>query len=349
MLTVFNVDQGDSFLLKPEHCVFGAIPLLVDSGYRAKLHCKPLPELMDVMITHSHADHIGGLPQLIQSGKVRRVIIPNYLPEISKINSFLGKYATKKIKPINWNQLNKLPRTLVCDGSTLCKHLLVLNPPRYPSQFDFFGGNSELNLERAFAIFAERGIELPRREITEYETPLAPDNLENGGGEYAELTRQLVHRFFISLAEVLRSISAQNVAYFINRHIELTSNQASVVFKYTSSYGDWLFTGDADEMVFQRLISQNKNVKAKYLKVPHHGSKGNLSLSILKNISPSIAIISHGNRKFRGADSHPHREVVKLLDWCKIASYYTNDVVKNGVTIRTKHVGMVAGEPINFV
>jgi len=330
MLTVFNVGQGDSFLLAFEGCLFSEIPLLIDTGYAKEKVASRIPhKKLNVLITHSDKDHIGGLPEILRTKNIERIFIPYYLPEITKINKFLRKYAKNKIAAPNWNRISKLQFELVAHGQWLCDHILVLNPPRDPWQFHFENYDGEGNIEIALGRLAELGIELPRDEIINYTTPLPIREQEGPMAEYESMARRLVHAFFISLSNSLNNVARANIDYHINRHIDLTSNQASIVFKYRHPDGNWLFTGDADETVFERLISKGEDISATYLKVPHHGSRENLSKKSLVAINPTHAIVSHNNRVFgRSKDPHPHHEIIDLLDKHHVTCYYTNPVIK---------------------
>ena len=125
-----------------------------------------------------------------------------------------------------------------------------------------------------------------------------------------------MHLFFIKMSTYLQGVPRESINYYLERQIELTSNQSSVAFIYNHPQNNrWLFTGDIDETVFARLISSKVDISAKYLKVPHHGSRMNLSLQVLKSINPEVAIISHNNgRHGRSKDTHPHTEVIDMLD-----------------------------------
>uniref|UniRef100_A0A7V3ZUK8 MBL fold metallo-hydrolase n=1 Tax=candidate division WOR-3 bacterium TaxID=2052148 RepID=A0A7V3ZUK8_UNCW3 len=87
-------------------------------------------------------------------------------------------------------------------------------------------------------------------------------------------------------------------------------NNSSLVLKLTYDTFNFLFTGDiegkkrkesssvcryAEKFLVERF---NKELKAKVLKVPHHGSETSLTDTFLKLVSPEIAIITAGRKIF---------------------------------------------------
>ncbi len=76
------------------------------------------------------------------------------------------------------------------------------------------------------------------------------------------------------------------------------------------SYGSFkaLLTGDAGVVIEDKIAREAGKIDV--LKVPHHGSKTGMSDNFLKEISPSLAIISVGAKNRYG---HPSKEILTLL------------------------------------
>lgn len=343
---VFNVGQGDSILLRPEiDCKHNEKPFLIDCGPQsAKVANRLSWDKHQVLLTHSHSDHIGGFPKIYREKRIDKLILPYYLPEIINISKFIGKKISNNCGRLDWRKINKIKSVkLVGEGDRLCGHIEIFNPPKYPEDHFRSYLDETLDIESSLHVLREYGFDLPSEEIINYKTPVtrrmitsqSEDSIMDEELDYKYLSKRFVHLFFISLVPVLGKNVKSSASYYAASHLEMTANQASIVFKYKNDNGDWLFTGDADQKVFDRLIRNSVDIKSKYLKIPHHGSRENISLSTLQSISPEVAIISHGNRKFgRSKDTHPHHEVIDLLDSCGIRTYYTNQVIKNGSIIK---------------
>lgn len=361
ILKVYNVGQGDSFLLYPDiQCTYNELPFLIDCGpAKSKILKKMGERKVNLVLTHSHRDHIGGLNKSILKLAVK-VFIPYYMPEVISIIGFLKKYLINYKTGFIDYSLIKGKLIIVGDGDNLCNHFEILNPPKHVIKSYSNESKSALNIRSALNVLTERGIELPVEEIVNYQTPVYDiiglgDNSEINNELYLNNTRLFVHDFFISLADRLmssNSYSLDEITFTMYSHYELTANKASIVFKYQHENPNlvFLFTGDADKSVFYRLIDEKKSLKSNILKIPHHGSRNNIDDDILNEIVPDIAIISHNNGVFgRSKDAHPHWEIIDLLEYKKIETHYTNDVIKSGKKIRSNTFGRVFSNLIEFI
>lgn len=72
-------------------------------------------------------------------------------------------------------------------------------------------------------------------------------------------------------------------------------NQSSVIIRFTPAIGNsYLFTGDAGRAAMTHILQSdvNKLQNINWLKVPHHGSKYNMSSDIINHLHPKVAYIS---------------------------------------------------------
>jgi len=119
------------------------------------------------------------------------------------------------------------------------------------------------------------------------------------------------------------TVLAPNEPYFTKDQMKAGGNDTnanSIILRL--DYGDFsmLFMGDAETQSEQRLISKDLDLKAKVIKVAHHGSKYATSQDFLKRVQPEAAIISDGAWNRYG---HPSQTV---LDHLKA----TNESVAHG-------------------
>ena len=87
------------------------------------------------------------------------------------------------------------------------------------------------------------------------------------------------------------------------------ANQISVVARLTFGEHAFLFTGDAEEDLEERMVASGCDLSADVLKVAHHGSNTSTSPAFLKAVSPQYAVITCGKNNY----GHPTTEVVTRL------------------------------------
>jgi beta-lactamase superfamily II metal-dependent hydrolase len=113
------------------------------------------------------------------------------------------------------------------------------------------------------------------------------------------------------------------------------SNANSIVLRL--DYGDFsmLFMGDAETQTEERLLSKpDADLKAKLIKIGHHGSKYATSENFIKRVQPEAAIISTGGWNRYG---HPAQSVLDRLKAANTKFYRTD--LQGEVTITTKGRG----------
>ena len=112
------------------------------------------------------------------------------------------------------------------------------------------------------------------------------------------------------------------------------TNANSIVLRL--DYGDFsmLFMGDAEVQSEQRILSKDLELKAKIIKIAHHGSKYATSEDFVKRVAPEAAIISDGSWNRYG---HPAQSVLDRLKAANTKVFRTD--LQGEVTITTKGKG----------
>ena len=86
------------------------------------------------------------------------------------------------------------------------------------------------------------------------------------------------------------------------------ANNTSIISRLVFGGRSFLFTGDIEKTIEQKLVEEKNNLRADVLKVPHHGSKTSSSESFLAALSPRIAVMQVGAKNRYG---HPAEEVME--------------------------------------
>ena len=107
-------------------------------------------------------------------------------------------------------------------------------------------------------------------------------------------------------------------------------NANSVVVRL--DYGDFsmILTGDAEAQTETRIMRAGGDVRARILKVGHHGSRYATSEDFLRRVKPEIALISDGEANRYG---HPNQEVLDRLRAANVRVYRTD--LQGDITITT--------------
>jgi beta-lactamase superfamily II metal-dependent hydrolase len=113
------------------------------------------------------------------------------------------------------------------------------------------------------------------------------------------------------------------------------TNANSIVLRL--DYGDFsmLFMGDAESQTEERLLGKpDLDLKAKVIKIGHHGSKYATSENFIKRVQPEAAIISDGGWNRYG---HPAQSVLDRLKTANVKVWRTD--LQGEVTLTTKGKG----------
>ncbi|GAB6170218.1 ComEC/Rec2 family competence protein [Clostridium carnis] len=115
-------------------------------------------------------------------------------------------------------------------------------------------------------------------------------------------------------------------------------NNYSPIMKLTYGNNTFIFTGDAEALSEEEVITKYPNdLKGDVLKFGHHGSNTSSIDKFIKAVSPKYGIISCGIDNKYG---HPHKETLNKIKNYNIKSYRTD---KQGEIILTSD-----GNTINF-
>ena len=107
-------------------------------------------------------------------------------------------------------------------------------------------------------------------------------------------------------------------------------NNDSVVLKLIYGNVTFLFTGDIENEIEQKLLEFGKLLKSDLIKIPHHGSKTSSSEDFIKLIDPQYAVISVGrHNRF----NHPAPSVISRLNSLEINTIRTD--INGAIIFRT--------------
>ncbi len=117
------------------------------------------------------------------------------------------------------------------------------------------------------------------------------------------------------------SVRAEFLAPCSDTYEDLNNYSAVIRLAYKDT--SFLFTGDAEALSENEMLSANVNLQANVLKTGHHGSSTSTSQNFLKAVSPSFAVISCGKGNSYG---HPHEEILKKLEKAGVQVFRTDEM-----------------------
>lgn len=123
------------------------------------------------------------------------------------------------------------------------------------------------------------------------------------------------------------SLQIHNLNFFSSE--EKDKNTSSGVYYFMIHSKSFLIMGDAPKEVETKILQNNPTLKADVIKVGHHGSNTSSDKTFLKNVSPSLAIISCGlNNSYK----HPSKETLETLNSLKIP--YRRTDIEGTITLK---------------
>lgn len=365
-IKVLNVGQGDCVVFNGlyDKCIGKQKTVYVDLGPgNVDITKEAKDDEIDIFLTHHHHDHMGGLRYFIGNKfyRIKNIYVPDYLNELTFIaKAILNLKGIKSAKDClefinelndivdNYNFLESLSESRhiqVChQGDTFYGSMKCLNPPQYLDVYKWIEECDENEMKELFntlfeSEFADELIEYVYRysHIDNEEDRMMYENIYNKDENNHISRRNYVVDFIMRNRELLMAFhhkpTRKRLSKIYRQYIKCC-HDTCLVLRCEEKNFSFLLTGDASKKVFKRLICSDELIYSQYLKVPHHGSKKNLTNKILSCINPKVAIISHNNGRFgKAKDSLPNQEILDMLMKRNTKILITNDVIKNGKII----------------
>ncbi len=114
-------------------------------------------------------------------------------------------------------------------------------------------------------------------------------------------------------------------------------NDQSVVMRLLYGKRSFIFTGDISSEVEKRLSTKDA-VRADVLKVSHHGSRYSSSEGFIKDVSPSVAVVSAG---YNNPFGFPHESTLERLKARAVETYRTD--IHGAVRVSTDGTSLEVG------
>lgn len=288
-LDVYTLDigQGDAHLIK-----VGDEYTLIDTGdvdHRdsliAQLKKYNVKSLKNVIITHPHADHMGGFYALIKAGIPIGHVYDNGMYNKTSVY----KTYAKNIKAKN------IPYSVLYKGMTVDlgsgAKFIVYAPEK----------GKYIRNDGKYLVTDDENTLINSKEISASENiePIEDEYINTG--EYPE--------------EDLQDSKYKN-------RPKADFNNNSIVGKLVFGKFSMLFTGDAERAEENKLIKEeNTKLSSRILKVGHHGSANSSQKDFIRSVRPEIAVISVGLHNDYG---HPTSQALQRLAAENVMVYRTD-------------------------
>ena len=138
---------------------------------------------------------------------------------------------------------------------------------------------------------------------------------------------------------VILTVLAPTDPFFTKEQMKAGGNDTnanSIVLRLDYGQFSMLLMGDAEAQTEERMLRQDPELKARLVKVGHHGSKYATSAEFLKQVHPEVAIISDGAWNRYG---HPDQGVLDRLKAAGARVYRTDLQGEISITTTGKQKG----------
>lgn len=265
------------------------------------------PKIDLAIVTHPDDDHYGGFFYLLDKIKKKTT-------DAIEIKEFWihdpGKHISDKDVKFRWTTENakaEATSVLELNGQNLLKLILdmkinMIEPFAYCGE-DYIFGHPDYNL-----VVLGPSEEYYKTLVPNFRNDLKPKNKTDEIDEDSTVTLKDGKIYSQTLNEAGDDPS--------------THNQSSLIFAFVPTDNKkHLFMGDAGEAAFKNIPKEFESyIKNVYwLKVPHHGSKHNLTNNMINTIKPKVAYIST-----EGIGNYLSQAVVNALKKANCTVYSTH-------------------------
>jgi beta-lactamase superfamily II metal-dependent hydrolase len=257
------------------------------------LNIKSKGQVIDLLIiTHIDDDHIGGIINLFQDGDFDNTLIKKVWFNSGKL---ISKYfstkedAKREIPVVQDGVVNAIPQ-----GITLEKILKDKNIWEEKIISSEYNSYHELYNSKLYIVSPEISSLKKLNEKWEVETGKSLMMAVKGRNDHKESVENLVKNPF--------------------KKDHSLPNETSIAFIFEYDDKKILLLGDAHPSIIIKSLDTLKEKTGhdfKYVKLPHHGSKGNLNNDLIKKIDCKNFIISSNGEKFELPDKESLSRLIK--------------------------------------
>ncbi len=271
-----------------------AYRVLIDAGnkcdapkVRAFLRGLNISTVDEVLATHPHDDHMGGLAELLsdttlQLGKLWCHIPHLHVESMEKVNNALRAAGTSE----EANRIQKSLETAEAVYGIAQQRQIFLEEPFEGKKIGI------LQVLSPSVGFYEDLVS----EFTE------PDRIK------AEDEAELRYRIQGAVEEGFAKNGLVETGSLLDDPHTSPENESSVVTGFTHAGSTVLFTADAGLCALTNVIAAYAVAGLGWMQIPHHGSRRNLNKCLIETFAPKTAFVSA-----IGNDKHPRRAVVNAF------------------------------------
>jgi beta-lactamase superfamily II metal-dependent hydrolase len=307
-IDMLSLGDADSMLVSYWNGSSSAYRVLIDGGnkgdapeVRGLLRNLNISTVDEVFSTHLHDDHSGGLIELLADttltfGKLWCHIPQWHVESMEKVNTALRAAGTSE-------EAESIRKSL----ATAAAIYKIAKDRKIPHDEPFVGKATGLLQILSPTEDFYRGLVAEFAEADEIK---------------AEDAANLRYAVETAMDEAFFKAGLLGGSSLLTDPHTDPENESSVVSGFTYSGAAYLFTADAGTSALTNVVSSFQLATLRWMQIPHHGSRRNLTESLIEKLAPKTAYVSAS-----GNDKHPRRAVVnafKKLGTNVYSTHYPN-------------------------